>query len=372
MRIVSGVSALARPFGAAARLTLGSGILALALALAGGGPAAAASFTMTIAHLYPDDLTNNEVAPAMERFRQIVESATDGDIEVEVFGAGALGSEVETGKQAQQGKTVQSVLISSGAASSFFKDYHAVVTPFLFPDYVTAWTFFDSPWFADYMRGMLNESGLRYLGTFDDGGGFVAFTNNKRLIKTVEDIKGLRIRVEENPAHITMMKSLGASATPLPWGEVQTALATGLADGQFNAPGVNDIFKLYDVTKFTTWSGHVYNSVTWVVSEAWFAQLPESHRKVIVGAAREAVAIGHGIATQISIIGWVNSCKKFKDCYILPDAEKAKMRSIARPAYKQWITTDFGVDGAKVDALWGEVDRIAAELEAGWQANYMQ
>ena len=346
-------------------------VVGLALGL-GTTAAKAAKYTMTIAHLYPDDLTNNEVAPAMERFKQIVESATGGDVEVKVFGGGALGSEVETGKQAQIGKTVQSVLISSGATSSFYKNYQIVVTPFLFPNYKTAWTFFDSPWFASFMQGMKEESGLRYLGTFDDGGGFVAFTNNKRLIKTVEDIKGLRIRVEENPAHITMMKSLGASATPLPWGEVQTALATGLADGQFNAPGVNDIFKLYDVTKFTTWSGHVYNSVTWVVSEAWFAQLPESHRKVIVGAAREAVAIGHGIATQISIIGWVNSCKKFKDCYILPDAEKAKMRSIARPAYKQWITTDFGVDGAKVDALWGEVDRIAAELEAGWQANYMQ
>lgn len=357
------------------------GLRSVALALAVGVTAAfafgaqtalAAKYTMTIAHLYPDDLSSNEAAPALERFKQIVEAATDGDIEVKVFGGGALGQEVETGKQAQLGKTVQSVLISSGAASSFYKDYQIVVTPFLFPNYKTAWAFFDSEWFANFMRGMLDESGLRYLGTFDDGGGFVAFTNNKRLIKTVDDIKGLRIRVEENPAHITMMKSLGASATPLPWGEVQTALATGLADGQFNAPGVNDIFKLFDVTDYTTWSGHVYNSVTWVVSEAWFKELPEDYQKIIVGAAREAVAIGHGIATQISIIGWVNSCKKFKECYILPDAEKAKMREIARPAYRDWITTEFGADPQKVDALWAEVDRIAAELDAKWARSYLK
>lgn len=334
--------------------------------------AQAAKYTMTIAHLYPDDLTNNEVAPAMERFRQVVESATGGDIEVKIFGAGALGQEVETGKQAQIGKTVQSVLISSGATSSFYKDYQIVVTPFLFPNYKTAWEFFDSEWFANFMQGMLKDSGLRYLGTFDDGGGFVAFTNNKRLIKTVDDIKGLRIRVEENPAHITMMKSLGASATPLPWGEVQTALATGLADGQFNAPGVNDIWKLYDVTDYTTWSGHVYNSVTWVVSEAWFKGLPESHKNIIVAAAREAVAVGHGIATQISIVGWVNSCKKFKECYILPDAEKAKMRAIARPAYKKWIVEEFGADAKLVDELWMKVDETAAELETKWQKSYLK
>ncbi|MFQ5830519.1 MAG: TRAP transporter substrate-binding protein DctP [Candidatus Methylomirabilia bacterium] len=341
----------------------------LALAAA---PAHAASYTMTIAHLYPDDLTNNEQAPSLERFRQIVESATNGDLEVKVFGAGALGSEVETGKQAQTGKTIQSVLISSGAASSFYKNYQIVTTPFLFPSYKVAWEFFDSQWFANFMRGMLKQSGLRYLGTFDDGGGFVAFTNNKRLIKTVGDIKGLRIRVEENPAHIATMKALGASATPLPWGEVQTALATGLADGQFNAPGTNDIFKLYDVTKFTTWSGHVYNTITWVVSEAWFSKLPEKYKKIIVGAAREAVAMGHGIATQITVIGWVNSCKKFKACYILPDAEKAKMRAIARPAFKKWITTDFGVKAALVDGLWAEVDRIAANLDETWTDRYLR
>jgi TRAP-type C4-dicarboxylate transport system substrate-binding protein len=351
---------------------LGAGALAVAGLGVATAPAWAATYTMTIAHLYPDDLTNNEVAPSMERFKQLVESGTGGDIEVKVFGTGALGSEVETGKQAQLGKTVQSVLISSGAASSFYKKYQIVTTPFLFPNYMTAWAFFDSPWFANFMQGMQEESGLRYLGTFDDGGGFVAFTNNKRLIKTVDDIKGLRIRVEENPAHMAMMKSLGASATPLPWGEVQTALATGLADGQFNAPGVNDIFKLADVTDYTTWSGHVYNSVTWLVSEAWFSKLPEDYRKIIVRAAREAVSIGHGIATQISIVGWVNSCKNFKECYILPDSEKAKMSDIARPAFKKWITTDFGLEAADVDALWAEVDRIDAELDKGWMASYLR
>ena len=344
-------------------------LLALSLAAA---PAWAAQYTMTIAHLYPDDLTNNEVAPSMERFRQLVESGTNGDVEVKVFGGGALGSEVETGKQAQIGNTVQSVLVSSGAASSFYKNYQIVVTPFLFPNYKTAWAFFDSPWFAGFMEGMRKESGLRYMGTFDDGGGFVAFTNNRRLIKTVSDIKGLKIRVEENPAHITMMKALGASATPLPWGEVQTALATGLADGQFNAPGVNDMFKLADVTQFTTWSGHVYNTVTWVVSEAWFSKLPLQYRQTIVRAAREAVTIGHGIAAQISIVGWVNSCKNFKACYILPDSEKDKMRALARPAYKKWITTDFGVAAKDVDALWAEVDRIAGELDRTWMASYLK
>ncbi len=312
------------------------------------------------------------MAPSLARFKQLVESGTGGEIEVKIFGNAALGQEVPTGKETQQGKTIQSVLTSSGATSSFYKDYQILATPFLFPNYKVAWEFFDSAFFANFMRGMLKKSGLRYLGTFDDGGGFVAFSNNKRLIKTLDDIKGLRIRVQEDPAHIAIMKALGASATPLPWGEVHTALATGLADGQFNAPGIHKAFKLYEVTDYQTWSGHVYNNVTWTVSEAWFSKLPRSHQKVIISAAREAVAMGHGVAIQMSVIGWVDTCKEFKECYILPDSEKAKMRAVTRPAFKKWITTDFGIPEAKVDAVWAEVDRISAELDSRWEEYYLK
>ena len=137
---------------------------------------------------------------------------------MQIFGAGALGSEVDTGKQAQTGTTVQSSLLSSGAMSSFYPDYQIITTPFLFPNYRVAWDYLDGDWHADFMSGLIEEAGLRYLGTMDDGGGFVAFTNNVRPIRTLADIEGLKIRVEENPAHVATMRALGASATPLPWG----------------------------------------------------------------------------------------------------------------------------------------------------------
>ena len=326
------------------------------------GTADAATYEMVIAHLLPEDLTDNEIAPAMAHFESLVEARTNGDIDVQVFGGGALGSEVDTAKQAQVGDTVQSSVISSGAMSSFYPKYQIITTPFLFPDYRVAWAYFDGPWHADFMKGTL-EGGLRFLGTFDDGGGFVAFTNNVRPIKTVDDIKGLRIRVEENPAHVATMKALGASATPLPWGEVITALATGLADGQFNAPGVSQSFKLWEVNDYTTWSGHVFNSQSWLVSERWFQSLPEDYRTIIVDAAREAIEMAHGISALSAVKGWVASCEEFEECYILPQDEKDKMAEIARPAWKEWITTDFGIEASLVDELWAEVDRIEAELE---------
>lgn len=339
----------------------GIAVAGLALLLCAGlVPAHAAKYTMVISHLAPEDLGNNEMHPAMKHFESILEAATGGDIDVQVFGNGQLGSEVETARQAQAGRLVQASLISSGAMSSFFPEYQIVTTPFLFPDYRIARAYFDGDWHANFMRGTL-KSGLRYLGTLDDGGGFVAFTNNKRLIRTVADIKGLKIRVEENPAHVATMKALGASATPLPWGEVITALNTGLADGQFNAPGVSLAFKLWEVNEYTTWSGHVYNSVSWVVSDKWFKKLPENYQKAVLESAREAVQVSHGIAVLAAIKGWEASCRNFRKCHILTQAEKQAMAAVARPAWRKWVTQDFGIKESLVDDLWREVSRLERE-----------
>lgn len=342
---------------------LRSSAVALALGatvVVGAARAEAADYTMAIAYLAPEDF-GNEVHPALTHFKAIVESATDGAVEVQLFGGGQLGSEVETGKQAQDGMLLQSTVISSGAMSSFYRNYQAVTAPFLFPDYRAAHAFFDGPWFADFMKGSIESSGLRYLGTFDDGGGFVAFTNNKRPIRTVEDIAGLKIRVEENPAHVAVMKALGASATPLPWGEVVTALATGLADGQFNAPGVSKFYKLWDVNDYTTLSGHIYNSQSWLVSDKWYRSLPGEYQEILVRAARETIGIGHGISSLQAIEGWSISCAEFEECYVLPAPERQKMAEIARPAWRSWIVDEFGLDAGLVDGLLAEVDRIVAE-----------
>lgn len=339
-------------------------LLGASMLLSSTAMASAADYEMVISHLYGEDPTTNEIQPSLMHFESLVESATNGAIDVKIFAGGQLGNEVESGKATQAGRTIQGAVMSSGAMASFFKDYQIMTTPFLFPNYLVARAYFDGPWHANFMKGAIKQSNLRYLGTFDDGGGFVAFTNNKHPIKKTEDIKGLRIRVEENPAHMATMKALGASATPLPWGEVHTALSTGLADGQFNAPGISKAYKLFDVNDYTTLSGHVYNTATFVISDKWFQKLPQEHRNAIAQAAREAMKIGHGIAAMQAIDGWATSCKEFKECVILSAEERAKMASMARPAWKEWITKDFGVDETLVNDMWAEVDRISKKETA--------
>ena len=141
-----------------------------------------------------------------------------------------------------------------------------------------------------------------------------------------------------------------------------TALSTGLADGQFNAPGVSLAFKLWEVNDYTTWSGHVYNSVSWVVSDDWFRKLPKNYQQAVVEAAREAIQVSHGIAVLAAIKGWEASCRNFKKCHILSASEKKAMADVARPAWKQWVTKDFGIKTGLVEELWQEVARLEREI----------
>lgn len=339
-----------------------TGLFALASLPLAMAAAQAQANEMAIATILPEDMSNNEVYPALVHFKNLVETRTDGEVTVSIFGNSQLGSEVETAREVQGGRTLQSTIITTGAMSSFYPDYQMMTAPFIFDNWRQAWAFFDGEWFADFMSGTVEETDMRYLGTFDDGGGFVAFTNNERLIETVEDLEGLNIRTEENPGHVAIMRALGASATPLPWGEVITALETGLADGQFNAPVLNTTFNFHEVTDYTTLTGHVYNSAAWLISEDWFQSLTESQQEAVVTSAREAIAIGHGMSGALATASWEESCATFSECYIMPPEERARMADIATPAWRDWIVDDFGLDADRVDAFLEEVERVRVEV----------
>lgn len=339
-----------------------AGLFALASLPLAMAAAQAQANEMAIATILPENMSNNEVYPALVHFKNLVETRTDGEVTVSIFGNSQLGSEVETAREVQGGRTLQSTIITTGAMSSYYPDYQMMTAPFIFDNWRQAWAFFDGEWFADFMSGTIEQTDMRYLGTFDDGGGFVAFTNNERLIETVEDLEGLNIRTEENPGHVSIMRALGASATPLPWGEVITALETGLADGQFNAPVLNTTFNFHEVTDYTTLTGHVYNSAAWLVSEDWFQGLTESQQEAVVTSAREAIAIGHGMSGALATASWEESCATFKECYIMPPEERARMADIATPAWRDWIVNDFGLDGDRVDAFLEEVERVRVEV----------
>lgn len=341
-------------------------VLAMSLALVFvSAPAvlAAKPIKMVIAHHFPDSISNNEVHLSMLRFKEQVESGTNGGIKVEIYPNMVLGNEVEYTKEAQVGQTVQAAVMSQGAYASFFKPFMVMSCPFLFKDFNVAWQFLDGKWFRDFMEQARKETGLRYLGSFDDGGGFNAFTNNKRLIRSVDDMKGLRIRVEENPAHVAIIESTGAKAIALEWSQVETTLSTGVADGQANAPGLNAAMKFWELTDYSSYVGYMYYILQFVVNDKWYTNLPPEYQKVIDRAAREATWIGHGNAARLTLLGWEQAKKKFKKTYIPTPVQKDGFAGKMIPAYRKWYLEDFKGDAALLDSLLAEVARFHKELD---------
>jgi TRAP-type C4-dicarboxylate transport system substrate-binding protein len=204
--------------------------------------------------------------------------------------------------------------------------------------------------------------GLRYLGTSDDGGGFVALTNNLRPVYSPADFKGMRIRTEENPAHMAVMNAMGASAVPMAWGQVATSLATKVAHGQFNALSVAVFAKLWETQEYVTYLNHFYNTLTWLISEKWFKAQSPQHQQAIVEAAREAIKYSRGVAAYLSDLA-VEKCKKqgMKLNRITPE-NMAKFKKLAQAGYRKWVVEDFGLEAAQIDGVRNEVDRINKEL----------
>lgn len=336
-----------------------------------GPPRGQAAQPLAVSTLFPASMTNNEIYPALQYFKALLAEKTGGAYAVEIYAGGQLGNEVETTREVQEGITTQISLLSSGAFSSFYKKYQAVVAPYLFPDRLTAWAFFDSDFFAQFMSG-LPEIGLRYLGTSDDGGGFVVLTNNLRPVQSPADFEGMRIRTEENPAHMAVMNAMGASAVPMAWGQVATSLATKVAHGQFNALSVVAYAKLWETQKYVTYLNHFYNSLTWVISDKWFKAQSPQHRQAILEASREAILYSRGVAAHLSDLA-VESCRKngMKFNHVAPEP-MAQFKKLAQAGYRKWVVEEFGLEAALIDRVQQEVDAIHEGLGRSLVGRYGQ
>ena len=104
------------------------------------------------------------------------------------------------------------------------------------------------------MLTSLESSGFKGLCFSENG--FRNLTNNKRPVKTADDLKGLKIRVMNSAIHKAIWQSLGANPTPMPW-PIYTELEQGVIDGQENPLWVMEVYKFYEIQKYMTLTRHV-------------------------------------------------------------------------------------------------------------------
>ncbi|HHV79971.1 MAG TPA: DctP family TRAP transporter solute-binding subunit [Firmicutes bacterium] len=221
---------------------------------------------------------------AAVKFKELVEAKSNGTVKIELHPNGELGDE-RTMLEGMQMGSVDMGVITSGPFVNFVPEFGVVDLPFLFRDAPHAYKVFDGPIGKSLLK-KLEPSGLKGLAFAERG--FRHLTNSKRPIKTPEDVKGLKIRVMQNPVFQDTFKALGANAVPMSWTEVITALQQKTIDGQENPINVIYAYKLWETQKYMSLTAHAYSPAIFVMSLKLFNSLTPEQQKIIETSAQEA------------------------------------------------------------------------------------
>lgn len=325
-----------------------------ALALAGATTAASAK-DLKYAHFQSAELSAPKHAAALA-FESCVEGKTGGSIDVQIFPASQLGGGPEIMEGLELG-TVQMAVVHDGPISATYKPFSVLAIPYLFDDQAMAWSVMDGE-FGDAMaEDMLAKTGIRMFGVADNG--VRNFTNNVRPVAEPDDMAGLKMRVMTAPVWITLVESLGASATPVPWPELPGALSQGVVDGQEN--GVTNIVdaSLYQHQKYVSLDGHVFSWHAYLMNEDFYQGLTDAEKTAVNQCVEIAKTIHRGMtAAQDANATTILSGLGMEVVPVSPE-QKAKFRAAAQPKVREFVVGEIGAD-------WP--DRLDAAIEA-YRAN---
>jgi TRAP-type transport system periplasmic protein len=225
--------------------------------------------------------------PIADRYAQEVAQRTNGEIKVQSFGGGQLGSLPQNYAGLRTGQ-IDMMLADTGSLSlaKGGKDFNALFAPYVFRDSAHFRAFTQSPTFRDMLAPVEREAGFVYVGYVSDRTPRQLTTSNRKVM-TPADMKGLKVRVPETPTILEVMKAWGASPTPIPAAELYLALKQGLVDGQDN--GFDSIAgaKLFEVQKYAMRLDYIQSGLVVLIAADKWARLSPAQQKAMTEAATE-------------------------------------------------------------------------------------
>ena len=214
---------------------------------------------------------------AAMRFKEEVEERTNGQIEVEIFPAGQLGSQEEVTESVQVG-TIDMVITSDDKLVNIVPEFGALGMPYLFEDAQDVCDQLNGE-VGDYLSGLCGDKGVIIISWLENG--FRQITNNKNPVYFPDDLKGQKIRVSSTKPNMELFNSCGAQATNLSFGELYTALQLGTVDAQENPLTNIDDRKFYEVQKYLSISNHVHTAEPMAMSIDTWNKLTEEQQQIL-------------------------------------------------------------------------------------------
>jgi len=252
---------------------------------------------------------------------------------------------------AVQGGTIELTSMNAGILQGQIKEFAIVDLPYLFNNAKEADAVLDGP-IGKRMSDLMPAKGMVNLAFFDLG--FRNLTNSKRLIKSVDDIAGLKVRVVQSPTYLDTWTALGANAVPMPITEVYTAMEQKMIDGHENPFTVIEANKFYEVQKYLAVTNHMYNPQAFFMSKKSWDKLNADEQKLVMEAAREA-AVWQRQFSRDEQGKSLAALKSKMEVSELSVEELAKFRAKVQPVIDKYATT-IGPDFVK--AFLAEVEKV--------------
>ncbi len=221
-----------------------------------------------------------------ERFAKLMEAYTNGEVVIHLFPNGQLGSEQETVQNCRLG-TMDFSIVAINNITPFSPTVGLFTLPYLILSLDDAVKLTQGTIGEELAQNTIRDAGVRLLGWAYSG--FRRLTNSKRPVRTLEDLKGLTIRVPKNAIMIESYKSWGINPTPMAWDETFTALQQKVVDGQDNPYITDYVMKFYEVQKYITNIRYVFSLEPLIISEALFQNQSPQMKDTILRAGKDAM-----------------------------------------------------------------------------------
>lgn len=286
----------------------------------------AKTVTMKLAHNLNEQ---HSVHVALSKFAELVNKKTNGQVKVQIYPNGQLGSEAEVMEQLQMG-VVAMTKVSATSLTPYADGYNAFTLPYVFND---AKHFYKSMASKAVENLYMSTTDKGFIGlTYYDSGARSFYTKKKPILKP-EDLKGLKIRVMGIPSQIDMIKALGGTPVGLPYGEVYTALQSGILDGAESNETALTIGKHGEVCKVFSYDEHTMIPDIVVISSKVWKSLTPAQQKAVKDAAKESTAFHTPIWTA-SIKQAVKDAEKMGVKFY--KVNKKPFQAAVQPVLKQY------------------------------------
>lgn len=263
---------------------------------------------------------------AIERFANRVAERSGENFQIQTFPSEQAGNERQMLDSVVLGN-LDICKTSTGIIAAIVPEFGVFDLPYVFRDLDHMMAVINGK-VGQELAAKLEARGVKVLFWMEQG--TRSFYTTSKPIKTPQDLKGLKIRTIQSPVMVDTINALGASATPMAFGELYIALKSGVVDGAENAPDAIWYAKQHEVTKYFSETNHFRTPVVVVMNKAKFDALPTEYQEIVVQTARETQNWAGSLYSQVSD-ALMASLRE--DGMTIVDADEEAFRKAVEPVY---------------------------------------